>query len=443
MIKTLGRAFKNSDVFKRMMFVLGILVVVRIGSLIPIPGVNTDYFKTLLSGLGEGNLAYLNAFTGGSFERLSLFALSITPYITSSIIVQLLTVAIPKLEEMQREGEDGRKKMNKITRLITIGLAIAESIAMAVGFGRQGLIKGWETMSGAHYVASIFIVVVALVAGATALMWLGERITERGVGNGISIILIINIISGIPTDYARLFSQFVFGRPGGLAALAICIIAGVTLLLIVLVCILQDAQKKIPVQYSQKVVGRRMFKGESSHIPLKINIAGVMPIIFASSIMQFPVIIASLITGSQPEWTKYLTSSYWFNPGAWHYTIGLAAYLGLILAFAYFYTSITFNPLEIADNIKRSGGVIPGITPGKQTSEFLKGMLNSTVFIGAIGLMIIAIIPIIFSGIFGASVSFGGTSIIIIVGVILETLKQMEAMMRNKSYRGFLSDDDA
>lgn len=441
MIKTLGRAFKNSDVFKRMMFVLGILVVVRIGSLIPIPGVNTDYFKTLLSGLGEGNLAYLNAFTGGSFERLSLFALSITPYITSSIIVQLLTVAIPKLEEMQREGEDGRKKMNKITRFITIGLAIAESIAMAVGFGRQGLIKGWETMSAAHYVASIFIVVIALVAGATALMWLGERITERGVGNGISIILLINIISGIPTDYANLFGQFVFGRPGGLAALAICIIAGVTLLLIVLVCILQDAQKKIPVQYSQKVVGRRVFNGESSHIPLKINIAGVMPIIFASSIMQFPVIIASLITGSQPEWTKYLTSSYWFNPGAWHYTIGLAAYLGLILAFAYFYTSITFNPLEIADNIKRSGGVIPGVTPGRQTSDFLKSMLNSTVFIGAIGLMIIAIIPIIFSGIFGASVSFGGTSIIIIVGVILETLKQMEAMMRNKSYRGFLSDD--
>ena len=441
MLRTLGRAFKNGDVFKRMLFVLGILVVVRIGSLIPIPGVNTSYFSSLLSSLGEGNLSYLNAFTGGSFERLSLFALSITPYITSSIIVQLLTVAIPKLEEMQREGEDGRKKMNTITRFITIGLAIAESIAMAVGFGRQGLIAGYETMSGGHYVASIFIIVVSLVAGATALMWLGERITEKGVGNGISMILLINIISGIPSDFANLFNQFVFGKHPGLAALAICIIAGVTLLLIVLVCIIQDAERRIPVQYSGKVVGRRVFGGKASHIPLKVNTAGVMPIIFASSIMQFPVIIATLIMKSQPEWTKYLTSSYWFNPGAWHYTIGLAAYLGLILAFAYFYTSITFNPLEIADNIKRGGGVIPGVTPGKKTSDYLKSVLNSVVFIGAIWLMVIAIIPIIFSGIFGASVSFGGTSIIIIVGVILETLKQMEAMMRNKNYKGFLSDE--
>ena len=248
------------------------------------------------------------------------------------------------------------------------------------------------------------------------------------------MILLINIISGIPSDFANLFNQFVFGKHPGLAALAICIIAGVTLLLIVLVCIIQDAERRIPVQYSGKVVGRRVFGGKASHIPLKVNTAGVMPIIFASSIMQFPVIIATLIMKSQPEWTKYLTSSYWFNPGAWHYTIGLAAYLGLILAFAYFYTSITFNPLEIADNIKRGGG-------GKKTSDYLKSVLNSVVFIGAVWLMVIAIIPIIFSGIFGASVSFGGTSIIIIVGVILETLKQMEAMMRNKNYKGFLSDE--
>ena len=212
--------------------------------------------------------------------------------------------------------------------------------------------------------------------------------------------------------------------------------------MILLVCLLSDAERRIPVQYSQKVVGRRVFGGQSSHIPLKVNTAGVMPVIFASSIIQFPVIITQLITRSQPEWTKYLTASYWFNPDNWIYTIGLAAYVGLIIAFAYFYTSITFNPLEIADNLKRGGGVIPGVTPGKATSDYLHAILNRIIIVGAIGIAIVAIIPIIFSGIFGASVSFGGTSLIIIVGVILETLKQMEAMMRNKHYKGFLSDDN-
>ena len=223
---------------------------------------------------------------------------------------------------------------------------------------------------------------------------------------------------------------------------AVAIIGGIILGMILLVCLLSDAERRIPVQYSQKVVGRRVFGGQSSHIPLKVNTAGVMPVIFASSIIQFPVIITQLITRSQPEWTKYLTASYWFNPDNWIYTIGLAAYVGLIIAFAYFYTSITFNPLEIADNLKRGGGVIPGVTPGKATSDYLHAILNRIIIVGAIGIAIVAIIPIIFSGIFGASVSFGGTSLIIIVGVILETLKQMEAMMRNKHYKGFLSDDN-
>lgn len=442
MISTLGRAFKNADVRKRLLFMLGILIVVRLGSLIPIPGVNTGYFSSLLSSLGDGNLSYLNAFTGGSFERLSLFALGITPYITSSIIVQLLTIAIPKLEEMQREGEDGRKKMERITRFITLGLAIAESVAMAVGFGRQGLIAGYETMSMGHYVMAIIIVIIALIVGATALMWLGEQITDKGVGNGISIILLFNIIAGVPGDLAGLFDQFIKGKEAGHVVAAVAIIGGVILGMILLVCLLSDAERRIPVQYSQKVVGRRVFGGQSSHIPLKVNTAGVMPVIFASSIIQFPVIITQLITRSQPEWTKYLTASYWFNPDNWIYTIGLAAYVGLIIAFAYFYTSITFNPLEIADNLKRGGGVIPGVTPGKATSDYLHAILNRIIIVGAIGIAIVAIIPIIFSGIFGASVSFGGTSLIIIVGVILETLKQMEAMMRNKHYKGFLSDDN-
>ena len=442
MISTIGRALKNADVRKRLFFMLGILIVVRLGSLIPIPGVNTGYFSSLLSSLGDGNLSYLNAFTGGSFERLSLFALGITPYITSSIIVQLLTIAIPKLEEMQREGEDGRKKMEKVTRFITLGLAIAESVAMAIGFGRQGLIKGYETMSTGHYVMALIIVIIALIVGATALMWLGEQITDRGVGNGISIILLFNIISGLPGDFANLFDQFIKGHQAGHAIAAIAIIGGVVLGMILLVCLLSDAERRIPVQYSQKVVGRRVFGGQSSHIPLKVNTAGVMPVIFASSIIQFPVIITQLVTRSQPEWTKFLTPSFWFNTNQWHYTAGLAVYVGLIIAFAYFYTSITFNPLEIADNLKRGGGVIPGVTPGKATSDYLQAILNRIIIVGAIGIAIVAVIPIVFSGIFGASVSFGGTSLIIIVGVILETLKQIEAMMRNKNYKGFLSEDN-
>lgn len=441
MVGTLGRAIRNANVRRRLLFTLGILIVVRLGSLIPIPGVNTSYFSSLLDSLGAGNLGYLNAFTGGSFERLSLFALSITPYITSSIIVQLLTVAIPKLEEMQREGEDGRKKMERITRFITLAFAIAESVAIAIGFGRQGLLKGVSTMNGFEYTCSILVVIIALIAGATALMWLGEQITEHGVGNGISIILLINIISGVPTDLAKLFAQFVFGRNAGHQTLAIAIITGVIVLVVLLVCLLQDAERRIPVSYSQKMVGRRVFGGKGTHIPLKINVAGVMPIIFASSILQFPVVITNLFWKTTPEWTKYLSQNYWFSPQEPIYSFGIAIYVGLIIAFAYFYTSITFNPLEIADNLKRSGGVIPGVNPGKQTSDYLAKILKSVVFIGAIGITIIALIPVVFSGVFGAAVSFGGTSIIIIVGVILETLKQIEAMMRNKNYRGFLSDN--
>ena len=391
MFKTLVGAFKNKDIRKKIIYTLLILVVVRVGSLLPIPGVDTNYFSSLLSGINTGDLSYLSAFTGGSFERMSLFALSITPYITSSIIMQLLTIAIPKLEEMQKEGEDGRKKIASITRYVTIGLSLIESIAMAVGFGRTGLIKDSAQLSTLHYVVCIIVVVAALTAGSAVLMWLGERITEKGVGNGISIVLLINIISGMP------------------------------------------------VQYSQKVSGRRTVGGQSTNIPLKVNTAGVMPIIFASSLMQFPVIIAQLF-GKSYEWTRYLSSSYWCRVEAPKYSIGLLVYIVLLIIFAYFYTSITFNPIEVADNLKKAGGVIPGITPGKSTSEYLNKILNYIVFIGAVGLLIIALIPIMCTGFFNASVSFGGTSIIIIVGVVLETLKQIESQMCNRYYKGFLSE---
>ena len=287
MFKTLVGAFKNKDIRKKIIYTLLILVVVRVGSLLPIPGVDTNYFSSLLSGINTGDLSYLSAFTGGSFERMSLFALSITPYITSSIIMQLLTIAIPKLEEMQKEGEDGRKKIASITRYVTIGLSLIESIAMAVGFGRSGLIKDSAQLSTLHYVVCIIVVIAALTAGSAVLMWLGERITEKGVGNGISIVLLINIISGMPSDFATLYSTFVAPKTPAKGVLAAVIILAILIVMVVLVCFLQDGERRIPVQYSQKVSGRRTVGGQSTNIPLKVNTAGVMPIIFASSLMQF------------------------------------------------------------------------------------------------------------------------------------------------------------
>ena len=409
MLKTLVNAFKNKDIRKKLLYTLMMLVVVRIGSLLPIPGVDTEYFSTLLSGINNGDLSYLSAFTGGSFEKMSLFALSITPYITSSIIMQLLTIAIPKLEEMQKEGEDGRKKIASITRYVTIGLALIESVAMAIGFGKQGLIKGYADMSTIHYVSSIVVVVAALTGGSALLMWIGERITENGVGNGISIVLLINIISGMPNDFATLYSTFVAPKTIAKGVLAGAVILAILILMVILVCFLQDGERRIPVQYSQKVTGRKSMGGQSTHIPLKVNTAGVMPIIFASSLMQFPVIIVQLFSSTTYEWTKYLSSSYWCKVATPKYSLGLLLYIVLVIVFAYFYTSITFNPVEVADNMKRAGGVIPGITPGKSTSEYLNKILNYIVFVGAVGLMIIALIPIMCSGFFNASVSFGGT----------------------------------
>ena len=432
MLRTFGRAFKNGDVFKRMLFVLGILVVVRIGSLIPIPGVNTSYFSSLLSSLGEGNLSYLNAFTGGSFERLSLFALSITPYITSSIIVQLLTVAIPKLEEMQREGEDGRKKMNNITRFITIGLAIAESIAMAVGFGRQGLIAGYETMSGGHYVASIFIIVVSLVAGATALMWLGERITDRGIGNGISMIIFGGIVARLPSAVRGVAAQIKDGAVSVVAVIALVIVA---VLVTMVIIEMQQGVRKIPVQYAKRVVGRKMYGGQSSHIPIKVNQAGVIPIIFSISLLQFPLTITYFVPNSPfaDFVTKYISPS--GNPGVWIYA---ALNILLTVFFTYFYTAIMFNPTDVADNMRQNGGFIPGIRPGTATVEYLSRISSRLCFAGGVFLAAVATIPTIVSVFTPFNFSFGGTSLLIMVGVALDIVQQLENQMLMRNYEGFL-----
>ncbi len=439
MFKTLRNALKIKDIRKKIIYTFLMLVVVRVGSLLPIPGVDTTYFSTLFSSAGDA-FSFLDAFTGGSFLQMSVFALSITPYITSSIIMQLMTIAIPKLEEMQKDGEDGRKKIAEITRYLTVGLALIESTAMAVGLGGQGLISGYAAMSGSQRVWSIIVIIVTLTAGSAILMWIGERITENGVGNGISMVLLFNIVSRIPEDMVILFKNFVFSKDVARGVLAAAIIVAVIVLMVVFVCILQDGVRKIPVQYSQKIVGRKTAGGQQSTIPLKVNTAGVIPVIFASSLLSTPIIVAQFFAGGAAEWTRYLSSSYWCNPQYPKYSIGLIVYIVLVIFFAYFYTSITFNPLEIANNMKKSGGFIPGIRPGKPTSDYLNKILNYIIFIGACGLIIVAVVPIFFSGVFKASVSFSGTSIIIIVGVILETLKSIESQMLVRNYKGFLND---
>ena len=437
MFKTLQNAFKIKEIRQKLFFTFLMLIVIRFGSQLPVPGVNRDLFSNWFANLMGDNFNFLSAFTGGSFEKMSVFALNITPYITSSIIMQLLTIAIPKLEEMQKEGEDGRKKIAAITRYVTVGLALIESTAMAIGFRNQNMM----TESG---VLGIITVIVALTAGSAFLMWIGEQITENGVGNGISIVLTINIISRIPQDFASLFDQFMKGKSFATAALAAIIIAAVVIGTVVLTVILGGGERRIPVQYAKKVQGRKIVGGQSSHIPLKVNTGGVIPIIFASSLMQLPIVISSFFPPKSDNWwqkfLRMLNSGNWFKTATPVYSIGVLIYIVLVVFFAYFYTAITFNPLEVSENMKKQGGFVPGIRPGKPTSEYLSKILNYIIFIGAVGLIIVALIPIIFNGLFGASVSFGGTSLIIIVGVILETMKQIESMMLVRNYKGFLND---
>ena len=438
MFQTLRNAFKGKDIRSKIFYTFLMLVVVRLGSQLPIPGVDRSYFANWFSQQVGDAFNFFDAFTGGSFEEMSIFALNITPYITSSIIIELLTIAIPKLEEMQKDGEEGRKKLTAITRYVTVGLALLESIAMVIGFGRQGLIPDMTAMN-------VITVVVSLTAGSAFLMWVGERITEKGVGNGISIVLMINILSRVPSDITTLYETFIKPQTVAKGALAAVIILAVIVVTVVLVILLNGATRNIPVQYAKKMQGRKMVGGQSSSIPLKVNTAGVIPVIFASSLMSMPSIIAAFMgrgngNGIGSKILKGLSQQNWFSLSNPVYTLGFVLYAVMIVFFAYFYTSITFNPIEVADNMKKQGGFIPGIRPGKPTQDYLEKILNYIIFIGAIGLLIVCTIPIVFNGAFGASVSFGGTSIIIIVGVVLETLKQIESQMLVRNYRGFLSE---
>ena len=345
MLKTLQNAFKIKEVREKLLYTFFMLVVTRIGSQLPIPGVNTTFFQELFARQSNDAFGFFNTITGGSFTNMSVFALSITPYITSSIIMQLLTIAIPKLEEMQQEGEDGRKKIAEYTRYLTVALALMQSIAMAIGFGGKGLLVNFTAMN-------VIVAIVTMTAGSAMLMWIGERITENGVGNGISIVLLFNIISTMPSDMITLYERFLQGKIVAVAVVTAVIIAAVIVAMVVFVIILQDAERRIPVQYSKKMQGRKMVGGQSTSIPLKVNTAGVIPVIFASSLMSFPVVIAGFFQVNYDtiggKILLALNSSSWFNPERPAYSVGLIVYIALIIVFAYFYTSITFNPLEVA-----------------------------------------------------------------------------------------------
>ena len=437
MFETLRNALKVKDIRKKLLFTLFVLIITRLGSQLPIPGIDSARISEYLNSLLGDSFNLLNSFTGGSFESMSVFALNVTPYITSSIIIQLLTIAIPALEEMHRDGEDGRKKINTITRFVTLGLAILESAGLAIGFGRQGLLSDFSPLI-------VVEMIVCLTAGAVFVMWLGEQITDKGVGNGISIILLINIVSRMPSDFYNLYQKFVQGKQIGGIVIAVVVILAIIIGTFVLTILLNDAERRIPVQYSKKLQGRKQIGGQGSVLPVKVNTASVIPIIFSSSLLQFPLVIEQLV-GANPDGVPgfifaCLNQSNWCDPEHPARSIGLVVYLLLTVLFAYFYTSITFNPLEIANNMKKQGGFIPGIRPGKPTVDYLNSILNYVIFIGAIGLCIIAVIPIFFNGYFGANVSFGGTSLIIIAGVVLETIKQIESQILVRHYTGFLSD---
>ncbi|MBO5489534.1 MAG: preprotein translocase subunit SecY, partial [Eubacterium sp.] len=354
--------------------------------------------------------------------------------------------AIPRLEELQKDGEDGRKKINEYTRYLSIVLAVIEGTAMVIGFRNQNFFNSEQS----GYVA-MTIAVCALTAGSAFLMWLGEQITVKGVGNGISIILLINIVARIPSDLIGLYNSKVANAANITNKIvAATIILAVILAMFVFIVFLQDGERRIPVQYAKKIQGRKSSGGQSSHIPLKVNTAGVIPVIFASSMMSLPVVIASF-AGKKPntaatasafeKFLAYCNQSSWCKFTSWSeakYTLGLLVYIALVIFFAYFYTSVTFNPLEISNNMKRQGGFIPGIRPGKPTTDYLTNVLNSIIFMGAVGMVIVCALPIFFSGAFGVDVSFSGTSLIIVVGVVIETLKQIESLVLVRHYKGFL-----
>lgn len=423
MLKTIAQAWKVAEIRSKIIFTLLMLVVFRIGSNIPVPNIDRTVLAQMFTG-DAGLFDLFDLFSGGAFSNFTIFALSITPYITASIIVQLLGMAFPYFQRLAQSGTEGRKKMAQITRYMTVVLGLIQAIGLTVGLFRQAIID-----TG---VFSIILVILVLTAGTAFLMWLGEQINEKGVGNGISLIIFAGIVARIPSGIRSLVTSI---QAGTISIITLIILVIVAILVIAGVVMIQEGQRRIPVQYAKRVVGRKMYGGQSTHIPMKVNQSGVIPIIFALSLLQFPLTITYFFpdTGFTDFVTKWLSPA--GNPGVWVY--GVLNVL-LIIAFTYFYTGATFNPVEVANNMKANGGFIPGIRPGKATEEYLQKVLSRITIVGAIFLAVIATLPTILSVITTLNIQFGGTSLLIAVGVALDTVRQLENQMLMRNYQGFL-----
>lgn len=424
MLSILKNAWKIPDLRKKILFTLAMLVIFRLGSTIPVPGMNKEALDQLFNQQQNGLFSFFNLLSGGAFANFTIFALSITPYITSSIIMQLLTIAIPSLEAMAKEGEEGRKKIAQFTRYGTVVLALIQGTAVSIGLFRQALIS--------TDIWSVGVVVLTLTAGTAFLMWLGEQITEKGIGNGISLIIFGGIVSSIPIGVAQTIEKY---RIGEVSIISLVLFAVIAIFIIAGVIVIQQGTRKIPVQYAKRVVGRKTYGGHSTHIPLKVNQAGVIPVIFAISLLQFPLTLTFFFQGGgfTNFVEKYLSPA--GNPGIWIYSI---LNVILIIFFTYFYTAVTFNPPEVAENMKKHGGFIPGIRPGKPTAEYLQKVLTRITLAGAVFLATIAVLPTLILQFSSLQLQFGGTSLLIVVGVALETMKQVEAQMMMRHYQGFL-----
>ena len=438
MFKTIINAIKTPDVRKRLLYTLLLIVVFRFGCYITVPGVNSIALNEAM-GSSNGIAGLIDMISGGAFSRFSLFAMSISPYITASILIQLLAMIVPSLEKLTKEGgEEGRQKINKYTKLLTIVLALVEGTGIYLAYKSSGIFVNQEALTG-------ILVVTALVAGTSILMWLGEQITSKGIGNGISLLIFIGIVSRLPSGIATICKLIVtqngFSTTGLLTAIGIVVGA---LILVTGVVFVQQAERRVPVQYSKKVVGRKMVGAQNTHIPLKLAMAGVMPVIFASSFMTFPAMIIQIFVPNIANQTGFLAGLYNFsiatstsNVGIGYSIANAIVYLLLIIGFTFFYTYATFNPAEVSNNIKKNGGFIPGIRAGKPTTQYLSSIISKLTWFGGFFLALIAILPMLLR-FTNLNIAFGGTSILIVVGVALETVQQLESQLAMRHYKGFL-----
>ena len=421
MIKALGNVFKVKELRNKVLFMLAMMAVYRLGAHIPVPGVDVALLQErLFGGNFGGALDFLDLFAGGALSNFTIFAMSITPYITASIILQLLTVVVPKLEELSKQGNEGRKKIAQYTRYGTIVLAVIQAIGITLYIQRFGAVPNATAFD-------VALIIVSLTAGTAFLMWLGEQITDKGIGNGISIIIFTSIISRFPSD---MYNTYELLQAGTISILNVLIFALLAITIVAGIIFVQQGERRIPVQYSKRIVGRRVYGGRSTHIPMKINQAGVIPVIFASSVLLFPGIIAQVLPY---DWATSLANA--ISPGSGLYMV---LYGLMILFFTYFYTAITFNPEEVADNMKKYGGFIPGIRPGRPTINYLDKVLMRVTLAGAIFLTIVALLPFAMQPLTGVTISFGGTSLIIMVGVALKTMEQIESHLLMRHYEGFM-----